>query len=273
MPLPHDSRLPFRPGRTAARGAWTALLLLTVATAPAQQVSTSERIDGGVTQTLQSIYIPSIPHAPFTCLLHTEWVQTFADGNTITTRNKRVIARDADGRIFEERRLLTSARSRPGSTEPPETAISYLQFADPILHTLYNCEPRTGFCHLLRYEGDPAAEPEREERGPAGVDQAEPGIERKDLGMARREGEDVHGWQITNTVAAGSLGNSSPLVIRREFWYAEALGINIVSKRDDPRYGRQRFYVTDLKTDPPDPAMFTIPAEYTVVDDRPPAPK
>ena len=62
--------------------------------------------DGGTREVLVSIFIPSLPNAPFTATLNTEWVRFLADGTRITLRNHRLIARDKSGRIFQERRLL-----------------------------------------------------------------------------------------------------------------------------------------------------------------------
>jgi len=62
--------------------------------------------DGGTREMLISILIPSLPNAPFTAIVNTEWIRQFADGTTITLKNRRAIARDTAGRVFQERRLL-----------------------------------------------------------------------------------------------------------------------------------------------------------------------
>ena len=63
--------------------------------------------DGGMTEVLQSIFIPPLTNAPFTLTLATEWVRPLGtDGNTVTWTNERRIARDHTGRVFEERVLL-----------------------------------------------------------------------------------------------------------------------------------------------------------------------
>jgi hypothetical protein len=58
--------------------------------------------DGGVTEVLQSIVVPPKPGSPFTLTLETEWVKQLYDGGTTTLVNKRRIARDAAGRIYQE---------------------------------------------------------------------------------------------------------------------------------------------------------------------------
>src|SRR5262249_8226785 len=85
---------------------------------------------GGV---LESIAIPPKLKAPFSLVLETEWVRGLADGGPITTVNKRRIARDAQGRIFQERHTLVP---KDGKQESQTTTI---QISDPSTHTLYNC--------------------------------------------------------------------------------------------------------------------------------------
>src|SRR5258708_26490777 len=71
---------------------------------PAQQ---SQRLpDGGTREVLISILIPSLPNAPFTATVNTEWIRQLPAGSTITLKNHRAIARDAAGRVFQERPAL-----------------------------------------------------------------------------------------------------------------------------------------------------------------------
>jgi hypothetical protein len=54
--------------------------------------------DGGVSEMMASIVVSAKPQAPFTLTLETEWVRMLGDGGTITSVNKRRIARDVAGR-------------------------------------------------------------------------------------------------------------------------------------------------------------------------------
>ena len=70
---------------------------------PQQPVQQFYAEDGGTSEYLESIVIPPKAHAPFTLILDTEWVKSLSDGGTMTMVNKRKIARDAEGRIYQER--------------------------------------------------------------------------------------------------------------------------------------------------------------------------
>ena len=83
---------------------------------PPQQ--TQRPPDGGTREVLISILIPSLPNAPFTAIVNTEWIRQLPDGSSITLKNHRAIARDAAGRIFQERRALVpdDGKSKSGVT-------------------------------------------------------------------------------------------------------------------------------------------------------------
>jgi hypothetical protein len=107
--------------------------------APAQTTKSSSVLtfDGGTRQTLESIFIPPMAHAPFSLTLETEWVRPLGNGGTYTVANKRKIMRDSAGRIYQERWLLVPKNGKM------ESKMDYIQISDPAEHTLYNCERET----------------------------------------------------------------------------------------------------------------------------------
>lgn len=56
--------------------------------------------------------------------------------------------------------------------------------------------------------------------------------------------------------------------IYREYWYSPQLGINILSIRSDPRFGKHTFTATNLIFSEPDPKLFELPEGYKVEDRR-----
>ncbi len=73
--------------------------------------------------------------------------------------------------------------------------------------------------------------------------------------------------RVTTTIGAGQFGTEKPVTVVREFRYNPALGINLRSTRDAPRSGKQTFTVTRISRDEPDPALWQVPAGFTVADD------
>ena len=245
------------------RAVWLGLLLLAVMIPGASaQVRPGPRpADGGSRETLESIYIPSLPDAPFTLSLATESVRPLgADGNTVTFHNRRTIARDRSGRIFEQRVYLVPPGQEKYSTP------NWLQMADPAQHTLYNCSVATHVCHLLPYSPGPTTAPsldDASESSAAGV------VRRHGLGRDILDGVEVEGVRVTTVLNKGIVGNAQPITVEREFWYSPELGINLKSTTTDPRFGTQRFTVTRLSREEPDAALWQLPEGYSVLDERP----
>jgi hypothetical protein len=51
----------------------------------------------------------------------------------------------------------------------------------------------------------------------------------------------------------------------KEFWYSPRLGINVITKRFDPRHGVQNFVVSNINQSEPDAKLFQPPADYRLV--------
>lgn len=230
------------------------------------QVQSGAPRDGGVSQTLQSIYIPALVKAPFTATVHTEWIRTLPDGGTFTLVNQRRIARDSQGRIYEERWFLVPKNGKAVSQN------NVIQIADPNARTLYNCflliEPH--HCNLLKFAERPMTtyKPSAGRAGP--LPNGNGFSTHEELGVKTIEGIDTIGTRDSDTVNEGVIGNDRPFVVKREFWYAASLGINLRSEITDPSFGTQTFTVTDISTSEPEPQLFELPSGFEVVDQRQP---
>jgi hypothetical protein len=63
-------------------------------------------------------------------------------------------------------------------------------------------------------------------------------------------------------------GADRPLSVVKEFWYSPRLGVNLFTKRTDPRSGVEVFVVTDINPSEPDPGLFALPQGATITDRR-----
>jgi len=237
-------------------------------TAPTRGVIPAQ--DGGVREVLESIVVPPIPHQPFTATLITEWVRYTPDGASITLLNQRRIARDAQGRLYEERWALVPKNGDIASR------LQWIQIADAHTRTLYNCNMIARVCDLLRY--DPARD-----LAAAGAPPSSSGPLPGDRGFSQTEslgnrviaGVDTIGTRVTTTLNPGAVGNDRPVVKTSETWRSEQLAINLLSIRTDPLFGTQTFTISDLDAGPPDPQLFELPVNFPVRDQRaarPPSP-
>ena len=217
--------------------------------------------DGGGGGVLESIYVPNLPHAPFTLSLHTEWIQTLRNGGTFTVVNARPIVRDSAGRIYMERWLLTPKGSDIRSEK------TTIQIDDPVAHKFYNCFVRQKVCEIeTSLFGLAVYDPSRLPSGP--LKDGKGTFLHEDLGATSIAGLLVHTYRDTITLNTGVLGNDAPMATVREFSYSSELGFNLLSSLDSAQAGHQTFTVTDLNTNEPDPKFFQPPEGYKFIDRR-----
>jgi hypothetical protein len=226
--------------------------------------ATAHAPDGGTSWRIQSITVLPLTNASFSATVTTEWTRILPDGTTATVKNHRSVARDSSGRIFEERRAFTP----DGDTQP--TRIDALEYSDPSRHEFYSCNPAQKTCYLSTY-GRPAmtAMPEGMD-GLQACGCASPhgqgySVQQEALGQKAIEDVDAIGSREITTLPAGSFGNGKPQPIVKEFWYSPRLGLNLITKRFDPRSGSQNFVVDQVSLDEPSPKMFEPPADYKLV--------
>jgi hypothetical protein len=214
--------------------------------------------DGGTRERLVSIFIPNLPGAPFTATVNTEWVRLLPDGSRITLVNHRLIARDSAGRIFQERRMLVPKNGKQ------ESFVNQTEISDPILKQQYICGPSENTCQLeFRRPPPTAVQPL------AGTNKADPAIQ--SLGTQTIGGVETVGTRETIVIPPGEIGNDSPINTSREFWFSPKLGLNLISVRDDPRFGTQRFELSDIQLGEPDAELFSPPEGSRIIDLRDPA--
>lgn len=240
----------------------TAVLVLPNFLLIAQAPQPQRPPDGGTREVLVSILIPSLPNAPFSATVITEWTRQFADGTTVTVGNRRAIARDKMGRIFQERRLLVPNDGRH------ESGVTQTEISDPVSHEFYICVPQERVCQVELFTAPNFVRPPNA-GGAAPTQSGSPTLE--DLGKQSVAGLETLGTRETAVIETGAIGNDSPMMIRREFWYSPQLGVNLISKLQDPRVGIQNFEVSDIVLGEPDAKLFALPSNSKVIDLREPA--
>jgi hypothetical protein len=231
---------------------------LSVAQAPPQP---QRPPDGGTREVLISIFIPSLPGAPFSADVITESMRQLADGTTITLKNRRAVARDSAGRIFQERRLLVPDDGKH------ESVVTQIEISDPVAHELYICVPQERVCQVELFSAPDFVPPPTAATAPRQL--RSPNLE--DLGRESVGGVETLGTRETTVIETGMIGNNSPIEIRREYWYSPQLGVNLISKLQDPRIGTQNFEVTDIALGEPDAQLFKLPSQVKLIDLRKPA--
>jgi hypothetical protein len=223
--------------------------------------------------------------APYSATINNESVQTLADGNRIVQTNTGSVSRDSQGRTRQDAALPAignlSAASAPH--------LVFIQ--DPVAGTSYtlNLTDKTAWKNPMSPGGTgvpgaadstffiqtaigpplpPPPPPMIALTKHLATDQP-PETNTESLGSQTMEGVLVNGVRTTRTIPAGQVGNDRPISIVTEVWTSADLRTIISSKRNDPRMGEQTFRLTNIVRAEPDPSLFTVPAEYKIIDGGP----
>lgn len=234
---------------------------------------------------IDSITIPAVTNAPFQGTVTLKWTRHLADGSTLIVGNHRLVVRDSQGDIYQERRTMVP----DGSTEEPR--IRWIEISNPVKHTKYFCNAALTQCTLRSYYAiahpvsGSKAPGNRNANGAATSTNAaniqapgrisppanpasNPNLVHTDLGARSIEGLDAVGTRESVTIPPGAMGNTAPLERSKEFWYSPQLDLNLRVLRVDPLHGEQSFQVTDLTLQEPDPQRFVLPANCKIIDLR-----
>jgi hypothetical protein len=229
----------------------------------AQDAGPMHAPDGQAPLLISPLYFPPKPNAPFTAVAKTMVVRTLPDGSTITSQNERHVARDADGRIFEERVTFVPVPN----DGPRKMRVHAVDYTDPVSHTWYHCDTGFKVCQLNEYHNEFVEAVAR----PVGLQPDQRTyLTRENLGTDTFAGLDVQRSRETLTLATESVGNTRTILRTVDYWYSPELGVNVQVKRHDPRDGDQTLWLTDVSLSAPEPEIFKIPADFSVVDHRHP---
>ena len=227
-----------------------------------------------------------VKSAPYSATINNESIQTLADGNRIVQTNTGMVSRDSQGRTRQDAALPAignlSAASAPH--------LVFIQ--DPVAGTSYtlNLTDKTAWKNPMPPGGTgvPGAAVStffiQTASGPPPLPPPPPPMialtknlatdeppetNTESLGSQTMEGVLVNGVRTTRTIPAGQVGNDRPISIVTEVWTSADLRTIISSKRNDPRMGEQTFRLTNIVRAEPDPSLFTVPAEYKIIDGGP----
>lgn len=209
-----------------------------------------------VVASIMAIALPTMAQhtgAPYSAVRVSQNVQTLANGTRIgQPEQKTLIYRDSQGRTRTEYHPTVPA-SNPNAFPSP----LMINILDPVAGLYYVLDTRKKIA--TRDVDTPGT---IGPGAPAGWPQ--PKIE--SLGTQVIEGLLCDGNRITNTTPAGAVGNDRDIVSVSETWISQELHIQVLSKATDPRRGEFTTKLTEVSRAEPDPALFVVPADYTIED-------
>jgi hypothetical protein len=211
------------------------------------------------------IFVTPVPNAPISATAVLQTSRSLQDGTTEKFQSAGNIARDSNGRIYNELRRL----------------VPFDFSGAPPLVSAHIFDPTTGtstFLNMAQHIARQTRQPLRPDwehvaglpSAPPPIPGREPAVRQEDLGTQVMENVTVRGVRISRTLPANVSGTGQPLVVTDEYWYSDDLHLNMLVKHNDPRSGEQTMTVTQLKRGEPDAQLFVIPSDYKVVDETPP---
>jgi hypothetical protein len=84
------------------------------------------------------------------------------------------------------------------------------------------------------------------------------------LGTSLVEGVQAEGTRTVVTIPAGTIGNQAPIEMVSERWFSPELGVVVMSRRTDPRFGETTYRLQNIARGEPSPELFQVPPDYTV---------
>jgi hypothetical protein len=74
----------------------------------------------------------------------------------------------------------------------------------------------------------------------------------------------AEGLRFTRTIPSAATGTGAPVTVVEDDWISTQLGVVLEQTLRDPRTGTSTRTVTQLEQVEPDPALFVVPADYSV---------
>ncbi|HTZ60371.1 MAG TPA: energy transducer TonB [Acidobacteriaceae bacterium] len=207
------------------------------ATSPSTQQATVPRISG--------VFIAPVPNAPFSGKVEVVSRQKLADGSIYVLKTINYIARDSHGRTHNESRKLVS------SVYPQEPPLTTIHIYDPATNLAFHLDPDALIAKEVTMHGPPV--PNAWSAPVPNAGSSNSAVKQEDLGTKMFQQLVLHGTR-----------QSRPPNNVDEFWYSPDLSI-FVERRHQDAIWEQTVDVTALDRTEPDPAKFSVPANYQIV--------
>jgi len=244
---------------------------------------------GMMTMRIEDMDAAPVKGAPFCATVVTEHNQSLSDGNRIHTTDSSQLCRDSEGRTRREAGLNLLGAG------PQTSAPKLVTIVDPVAGVRYLLDSTNKIAQKMplrmldgpgakgpgapgtkneevmvyRHAGDPGSDVvynKIEIRKDDGSGEAAPKSE--SLGDQTIEGIHATGTRMTTTIPAGKMGNEKPIAVTSERWYSPELKATVMTKHDDPWAGELKTEFKNVVASEPDASLFTIPADYKVIDDK-----
>ena len=198
-----------------------------------------------------------ILNAPYSVIEETEHNQTLGDGTHMVMRNQTRLYRDSYGRTRKE---SFANRNGTDSNEP-----TIIEIHDPVAGASYTLFVRERVARQFQQWSSRSHQPTNSnavQKPLSPAERVQPKTSSENLGTQSIEGVLADGVRNTTVYPEGSMGNDRPIQVVSERWVSNELGLTLLEKDSDPRFGETITRVTSLNRSEPDLALFQVPPDY-----------
>ncbi|MEO6802188.1 MAG: hypothetical protein ABI197_02965 [Granulicella sp.] len=233
-----------------------AVLLASLLLLPTLHAQPLRAPDGSARTMVPGIAVPPIANEPFSAIDHITWTRPSVDGGTTVVYLVSNVARDSQGRVFQE-----VHRFGPQNADP-KTTLTESKATDPVHHIAIVCNYVTHVCVVSPFLPNTTPAQVR----PVGpFDNGRRNLNRDSLGERTLDKLRVVGTRETIVINPGTIGNDRTVTSSREFWYSPDLQTNLAVTRQDANGGVQELHLDILSRGEPDPHVFSIPPGFATV--------
>jgi hypothetical protein len=203
---------------------------------------------------------------PYSATQKTTTVQKLLDGTTITRASTTKMARDSQGRTYQENRMDENVPI------PGRTVITSFSVNDPVARVSLSWNSQNKevvVFHFPEIKPRPTQPARVVTRAALPDASMRPKTQQEKLGSRTIAGVYAEGTRTTTTYPIGFYGNDRPLVVVQERWTSPDLRMEVMNTTDDPRMGVQTMEMTEIDRSEPNPALFQAPEGYAVRDRNP----
>ena len=210
-------------------------------------------------QTGGGIFVTPIPNAPFSGTVRVERTDIQPNGNIVQLWSERKIARDNEGRIYNEYRPCVPTTTK---TVPDAIVIHLYDPRNRMTEYLY---PQQKTYRMMILNRPPSTDTPDDFASPTAAAARPSEFTRQaDLGYRTLAGLQVRGARVTQTLKSTESGTGEEVTVTNEYWYSEALRLNLATTHNDSRSGNVTTTVVQIDRGEPNAALFGVPADYTM---------
>jgi hypothetical protein len=213
--------------------------------------------------------------APFSAVETTETITKFIDGNRVVQTQTSRLFRDSEGRIRLEhtfpRFYAAGGAGAPDGVPTEHTSVTITDAVKGKTFTLnsYDKSAQEMFPFPMERIQPPVPmpDPQMQVNLPGlgmGLNPNDPGVKVTQLGDKTIDGVRVTGIRVENGLPAGRMGNEKPITVVAEQWFSTELGVVVLSTQKSSIGSETTTKLDQIVRSEPDPALFTIPAGYTM---------